>query len=100
MAVNADEFLRRFLLHLSRRGFMGIRYFGILANRCGAPLIARCRQLLAEAPRRQSRAAVSVAKPTVWVCPDCGGARLSPNGLEPSKSACDPTIEALLSILR
>jgi hypothetical protein len=74
MTVSADEFLRRFLLHLLPRGFMRIRHFGILANRCRAPLIVRCQQLLVEAPRPQSSAAVSIAQPAVWVCPDCGGA--------------------------
>ena len=73
MAVTADEFLRRFLLHLLPRGFMRIRHFGILANRCRAPLIAHCRHLLAEAPRPQSSAAVSLTQPAVWACPDCGG---------------------------
>ena len=33
MTVSADEFLRRFLLHMLPRGFIRIRHFGILANR-------------------------------------------------------------------
>jgi hypothetical protein len=74
MTVSADEFLRRFLLHLLPRGFMRIRHFGILANRCRTPLIARCRQLLAEAPRPQSSVAASAAQSAVWACPVCGGA--------------------------
>ena len=53
---------------------MRIRHFGILANRFRAELIPRCRQLLADAPRPQSSAGASVAQPTVWTCPDCGGA--------------------------
>jgi hypothetical protein len=72
MTVSADEFLRRFLLHLLPRGFMRIRHFGILANRC-RELIPRCRQLLAEAPRQCLPAAVSATQPAVWACPDCGG---------------------------
>jgi hypothetical protein len=32
MALDADEFIRRFLLHVLPRGFMKIRYFGFLAN--------------------------------------------------------------------
>lgn len=73
MTVSADEFLRRFLLHLLPRGFMRIRHFGILANRCRAQLIPRCRQLLAEAPRPHLPTAVSVTQPAVWACPECGG---------------------------
>ncbi len=32
MTLNADEFIRRFLLHVLPKGFMKIRYFGFLAN--------------------------------------------------------------------
>jgi hypothetical protein len=32
MDPTADEFIRRFLLHLLPRGFMKIRYFGFLAH--------------------------------------------------------------------
>jgi hypothetical protein len=32
MTLSADEFLRRFLLHILPRGFTRIRHFGILAN--------------------------------------------------------------------
>lgn len=72
MTVSADEFLRRFLLHLLPRGFMRIRHFGILANRCRAQLIPRCRELLVEAPRPHSTTAASVQH-AVWACPECGG---------------------------
>jgi Putative transposase len=33
LTLEADEFLRRFLLHVVPRGFMRIRHFGLLANR-------------------------------------------------------------------
>lgn len=33
MTINADEFIRRFLLHILPRGFMKIRYFGFLAHK-------------------------------------------------------------------
>jgi hypothetical protein len=33
MRLDADEFIRRFLLHVFPRGFMRIRHFGFLANR-------------------------------------------------------------------
>ena len=32
MTLDADEFIRRFLLHVLPNGFMKIRYFGFLAN--------------------------------------------------------------------
>jgi hypothetical protein len=45
MTLSADEFMRRFLLHVLPRGFQRIRQFGLLANRRRGEL-ARCRQLL------------------------------------------------------
>jgi hypothetical protein len=45
MTLSAEEFIRRFLLHVLPRGFQRIRQFGLLANRRRREL-ARCRQLL------------------------------------------------------
>jgi len=51
MALPAEEFLRRFLLHVLPTGFQRIRHFGLLANRRRAGALARCRELLhASAP--------------------------------------------------
>jgi hypothetical protein len=47
MTLAADEFIRRFLLHILPEGFQRIRYYGFLANRYREPKLARCRQLLA-----------------------------------------------------
>ena len=46
MTLRAEEFLRRFLLHVVPRGFMRIRHYGILANRHRAQKLRRCRELL------------------------------------------------------
>jgi hypothetical protein len=48
MTLSAEEFMRRFLLHVLPRGFQRIRQFGLLANRRRDEL-ARCRQLLGAA---------------------------------------------------
>lgn len=50
MALEADEFLRRFLLHVVPHGFMRIRHFGLLANRTRRVLVSRCRDLLGHPP--------------------------------------------------
>jgi len=50
MTLAADEFLRRFLLHVLPAGFVRIRHFGLLANRGHAAKLARCRALLAARP--------------------------------------------------
>ena len=46
MTLAADEFIRRFLLHVLPAGFQRIRYYGFLGNRHRAHKLARCRQLL------------------------------------------------------
>jgi hypothetical protein len=43
--LQADEFIRRFLLHVIPKGLMRVRHFGFLANRSKA-LLSTCRQLL------------------------------------------------------
>ncbi len=48
MALDAEEFIRRFLLHVVPDGFVRIRHFGLLANRTRKAKLARCRQLLAQ----------------------------------------------------
>jgi Putative transposase len=49
MALDAVEFLRRFLQHVVPSGFVRIRHFGFLSPRCKEEKLQRCRQLLAEA---------------------------------------------------
>jgi hypothetical protein len=46
MTLVAEEFIRRFLLHVLPEGFQRIRYYGFLANRYRAEKLALCRQLL------------------------------------------------------
>jgi hypothetical protein len=60
MTVSADEFLRRFLLHVLPDSFQRIRHYGLLGNRHRADNLARCRELLAmpapiPAPERNYR---------------------------------------------
>ena len=47
MSLDGAEFLRRFLLHVLPAGFMQIRHYGLLANRCRNKKLALCRDLLA-----------------------------------------------------
>jgi hypothetical protein len=47
LTLAADEFLRRFLLHVLPKGLQRVRTFGFLANRCAAAKLALCRRLLA-----------------------------------------------------
>jgi hypothetical protein len=46
MALDAFEFMRRFLLHVLPHGFVKIRHFGILASRCKKTNLEICRRIL------------------------------------------------------
>ena len=46
MTLDADEFIRRFLIHVLPQGFQRIRYYGFLGNRYRKEKLARCRELL------------------------------------------------------
>ena len=77
MTLMANEFLRRFMQHVLPRGFVRIRSFGLLANRCREAQLARCRRLLDHAEpqttRSPSKPADSAAREAeVSRCPFCG----------------------------
>ena len=46
MTLSADEFIRRFLLHVLPNGFRRIRYYGFLVNRYRQERLAECHRLL------------------------------------------------------
>ena len=46
MTFSAEEFLRRFLLHVLPNSFQRIRHYGLLSNRHRGENLARCRELL------------------------------------------------------
>ena len=50
MKLPADEFIRRFLLHVLPQGLQRIRYYGLMGNRHREEKLAKCRQLLDMAP--------------------------------------------------
>ena len=61
MTLAAEEFIRRFLLHVVPGGFVRIRHFGFLANRTRRAKLARCRALLAQPPAPAASAIESVS---------------------------------------
>jgi hypothetical protein len=46
MSLAAEEFIRRFLMHILPHGFQHIRHYGFLANRCRETKLATCRHLI------------------------------------------------------
>jgi hypothetical protein len=77
MTLQADEFIRRFLLHVLPSGFMRIRHFGFLANRSRKQKLARCRVLLnLEPPSTTTRKSarqlmLDVTGCDLSLCPTC-----------------------------
>jgi hypothetical protein len=71
MTVSADEFLRRFLLHVLPRAFVRIRHFGFLTNRNRAALVPLCQRLLREAPRQRPPTLDHTRPSAEWLCPMC-----------------------------
>jgi len=72
MTLSADEFIRRFLLHVLPDGFHRIRHYGLFASGTRAANIARIRRLLAPTPIRCDPEPASCGAPAP-ACPGCGG---------------------------
>jgi hypothetical protein len=81
MTLGADEFIRRFLLHVLPKGFHRIRHYGLLASPGSKANIARARELIAmpvlatdpPVARDDADLAASVAADHRPPCPCCGG---------------------------
>jgi hypothetical protein len=79
MTLAADEFIRRFLLHVLPKGFHRIRHYGLLASAGCKANIARARELIAAPmPAVDPPAAHDTADPDATPtccppCPCCGG---------------------------
>jgi hypothetical protein len=72
MTLAADEFIRRFLLHVLPKGFHRIRHYGLLAGATRKAHLDQVRQLLGVAPSADADALIDppdVRPP----CPCCGG---------------------------
>jgi hypothetical protein len=77
MTLAADEFMRRFLLHILPGGFHRIRHYGLLANAGRREHLAQARELLHVPPTIEAPTATPTpvaAVPPTFVCPHCGAA--------------------------
>jgi len=74
MTLAAEEFIRRFLLHVLPKGFVRIRHYGWMANRCRRQCAALCRTLLGEEAAQPAAPSPSPEKNSSGRrCPLCGG---------------------------
>ena len=86
MTLTADEFIRRFLLHVLPSRYVRIRHFGLLANRNRKDNIASCREFLEtgktvrkETGRRETwqEQLLRICGIDVTTCPVCKKGRMS-----------------------
>ena len=97
LTLEAQEFLRRFLLHVLPRNLVRIRHYGLLANAVRRREITRCRLLLGE-PKEEVIPSAPGSKAESWQelllrltgrdvtrCPKCAEGRLHEIGtIEPA----------------
>ena len=82
MTVSANEFIRRFLIHILPSGFMKIRHYGLLGNRNKNTKLAVCKTLTATPilPLQKASTLQLIQKITgkdISKCPRCGSSKLS-----------------------
>jgi hypothetical protein len=95
MTLPAQEFIRRFLLHVLPKGFHRIRHYGLLANGKRATNLARARALLAGPGHHQAADTASPDQsdePNSYPhpCPKCGGPMLVIETFEPAQTPLRP----------
>ena len=85
MTLQAEEFIRRFLLYVLPEGFQRIRYYGFLANPYRQQKLARCRDLLGTSQPEPAASKVNkdyrdryeeLTGSTLWQCPVCHQGRM------------------------
>lgn len=91
MTVDADEFIRRFLIHTLPPGFQRIRHFGFLANCHRKAKLALCRQLLIDPitgllpePDQCAQMLQAITEEPLRLCPNCGIGAMIPIRILPS----------------
>ena len=76
MTITAEEFIRRFLLHVLPNRFTKIRHFGLLSNRGKKAIIKLCRILIGT--RVNNDFSINIKrKLKEFVCPCCGSKSFS-----------------------
>jgi len=89
MNLSAEEFIRRFQLHVLPKGFVRIRNFGFLANCHRAALLPLCRHVLGMAPLEVGEDSSDSAQPrnqATWSCPVCHGTMVTVERLSPAQA--------------
>ena len=81
--MKSVEFIRRFLMHVLPKGFVKMRYYGLLANRVKTPKLSHCRKLT-KSPSYQpiyegltyTEVLSAILGKDITLCPNCKKAHL------------------------
>jgi hypothetical protein len=97
MTLSAEEFLRRFCLHVLPKRFVRIRFYGFLAPRCRTEALPRCRRALDASPPSATAASAGDTPTPVALppCPHCGGAMVAVERLSARQIAAQAFVEGL-----
>lgn len=91
MTISADEFIRRFLMHILPSKFVKIRHYGILSNRNRITKLNKCKMILKVSKSKEDRemlklsTAELILKLTgkdICVCPICNGKMIRKEKIE------------------
>jgi predicted RNA-binding Zn-ribbon protein involved in translation (DUF1610 family) len=78
MTISAEEFIRRFLIHVLPKRFTKIKHYGILSNRNKKSVIALCRILIGTIVN--SDFTINLKRTLKeFICPSCGNNSFSYN---------------------
>lgn len=94
MTVTAEEFIRRFLMHVLPQKFVKIRHYGILSNRNRMTKLKKCKNLLkVSLPRDDAKSKLSTTELLfkitgidINVCPCCNGKMINKKKIDPKIS--------------
>ncbi len=99
MPLQADEFIRRFLLHVLPNRYVRIRHFGLLANRKRKDNISACRELLGtnqavikekDKPETWQEQLLRICDIDVTTCPVCKKGKMRRIEVLPPRRCNDP----------
>ena len=103
MTLSADEFLRRFLLHVLPKGFVRIRHYGLLASPNVKTKLKRCQWLLGpadsvptESVRLRNDPIREWIEKMVTRCPRCGG-HLTTTSFDRGSAPMTGTVQCTIS---
>ena len=95
MTLSADEFIRRFLMHILPSKFVKIRHYGILSNRNRITKLKKCKIILKVSQSKEhgeifklstAELILKLTGKDICICPICNGKMIRKEKIEPMLS--------------